>query len=392
MRARLGLAIAGPPWFGLYLTQSFVQVLTCPVRVGCSVFGPMKQTKQKNQRATLRSIADELGISVTTVSRVLNGKSQEFRIASATEKNVLEAADRLAFSPNLLARGLRLKATQIIGLLVPDIGNPFFSRIARCITEVAQSRGFSVLLCDSRDQTETEIDELEVLKARSVEGLVICPVGISHEHLENLANTPTPVVMLDRFLPQLNLPAVGCDNVAASRMAVEHLIENGHRGIAYLQGLVGTLPNQDRIEGYRQALVGHGLPFDENLVSGTGFSRESGYEATRHLLAERPQVTGIFAASNQCALGALRAVAEAGKSVPHDISIVTFDDIDNVEFMSTPITAVAQPVEAMGRAAVEILFDQISSQSKGEGPPVVFSAELIVRDSVRRIDVETNKK
>jgi LacI family transcriptional regulator len=291
-----------------------------------------------------------------------------------------------------MARGLRLKATQIIGLVVPDIGNPFFSRIARCITEVAQTRGFSVLLCDSRDRTDTEADELEVLKARSVEGLVICPVGVSHKHLESLQNLPIPVVMLDRFLPQLNLPAVGCDNIAAARMAVEHLLECGHRGIAYLQGLAGTLPNQDRIEGYRRALESHGLTFDKTLVLGTGFSQESGFEATRLLLAEQPQVTGIFAASNQCALGALRAVAEAGKSVPQDISIVTFDDIDNVEFMSTPVTAVSQPVEAMGRAAAEILFDEISSNARRRGPPVVFSAELIVRDSVRRIDVNATAK
>lgn len=385
-------ARCGPPRLRLYLTQSFVQGFGLPLWVGYLVCRSMKQKQQKNQRATLRSIAEELGISVTTVSRVLNGKGQEFRIASTTEKSVMEAANRLSFSPNLMARGLRLKATQIIGLVVPDIGNPFFSRIARCITEVAQTRGFSVLLCDSRDRTDTEADELEVLKARSVEGLVICPVGVSHKHLESLQNLPIPVVMLDRFLPQLNLPAVGCDNIAAARMAVEHLLECGHRGIAYLQGLAGTLPNQDRIEGYRRALESHGLTFDKTLVLGTGFSQESGFEATRLLLAEQPQVTGIFAASNQCALGALRAVAEAGKSVPQDISIVTFDDIDNVEFMSTPVTAVSQPVEAMGRAAAEILFDEISSNARRRGPPVVFSAELIVRDSVRRIDVNATAK
>lgn len=344
----------------------------------------MKQ--KQTQRATLRSIADELGVSVTTVSRVLNGKGQEFRIATATERSVLEAANRLDFSPNLLARGLRMKATQIIGLLVPDIANPFFSRIARCITEVAQSRGYSVLLCDSRDRTDTEIDELEVLQARSAEGLVICPVGITHEHLQSLQHSTIPVVMLDRFLPGLNLPSVGCDNIAAARKAVEHLLENGHRRIAYLQGLAGTLPNQDRIEGYRQALKNHGLPYERELVLGTGFSQESGYEATRRLLVQQPAVTGIFAASNQCALGALRAIAEVNKSVPQDISIVTFDDIDNVEFMSTPVTAVAQPIEAMGRAAAEILFDQISSKSRPKGPPVVFPAELIIRKSVRKID------
>lgn len=338
------------------------------------------------KRATLRSIAEELGLSATTVSRVLNGKSQEFRIAPATEKSVLETANRLAFSPNLMARGLRLNATQIIGLLVPDIANPFFSRIARCITIEAQSRGFSVLLCDSRDRTETEDNELDLLQARNVEGLVICPVGISDEHLRNLQHSTIPVVLLDRFLPHLHLPAVVCDNIAASRKAVEHLIENGHRRIAYLQGLVGTLPNHDRLEGYRQALAAHGLPFDQELVLGAGFSQESGYEATRQLLAEQPEVTGIFAASNQCALGALRAIAEANKSVPQDISLVSFDDIDNVQFMSTPVTAVAQPVETMGRAAAEILFDQICSKSRADGPPVIYAAELIVRESVRNIN------
>lgn len=343
-----------------------------------------KQKKQP-QRATLRSIADELGISVTTVSRALNGKSQQYRIAAETEKNVLEAANRLDFSPNLLARGLRLKATQIVGLLVPDIANPFFSRIARSVTEAAQAQGYSVLLCDSRDQTDIETDELEVLRARSVEGLVICPVGTSHGHLESLRRSNLPAVMLDRILPDLEMPAVSCDNVAAARIGVDHLLQNGHRHVAYLQGLLGTSPNQDRIEGYRQSLKAHKIPYDERLVLGTGFSQTSGYEATRQLLSALPKVTAIFSASNQCALGALRAIAEAGKRVPDDISIVTFDDIANVEFMSTPITSVAQPVEEMGRVAADLLFEQITTRTRPQKPPVLFPAELIVRNSVRKL-------
>jgi LacI family transcriptional regulator len=337
------------------------------------------------KRPTLRSIAAEAGVSVTTVSRVLSGKGQEFRIGTDTERRVLTVARRQNFSPNLMARGLRLKATRTIGLVVPGIANPFFARIACSVTDGARRRGYSVLLCDSQDNTDTEIEEVRILKDRHVEGLIICPVGISDHHLKGLESEHFPTVVVDRYFPALSLPAVGCDNVAAAQRGVDYLIECGHRCIACLQGLNGTLPNDQRLEGYRKALQDHGIEFDPLLVLGSGFTQESGYTATRRLIDSHSGVTAIFAASNQSALGALRAVSEAALRVPDDISLVSFDDIDGTEFMSTPVTAIAQPVGEMGRFAAEILFHQITSRSGWKESPTLLAAELIVRKSVRTI-------
>ena len=339
----------------------------------------------RSKRATLHTIADEAGVSVSTVSRVLNGKGGEYRIASDTERRVRKVANRLNFSPNLTARGLRLKVTHTIGLVVPDIANPFFARIARHVTDGARRRGYSVLLCDSRDSTDAEIEEVRILRDRNAEGLILCPVGISGDHLESLEKARFPMVLVDRYFPAFDLPAVACDNISAAQRGTEYLIESGHRRIAFLQGLGGTLPNDQRLLGYRNALNAHRITFDASLVVGSGYTQQSGHDATRRLLDQRSGVTAIFAASNQSVLGALRAIKEAKLHVPDDISLICFDDIEDADFMSTPITAIAQPVSAMGETATDLLFSQISTQSIKKGPPTLLAAELIIRNSVRPI-------
>ncbi len=223
------------------------------------------------KQPTLKRIAEQLGVSTTTVSRVLSGQARQYRISQATEEAVRKLAQEYNFIPNPIARGLRLSKTSTIGLIIPDISNPFFAGIARQIAQGARGHGYSVILCDSQDNVELEIQSLDLLRAQNVEGLVLCPVGQTAAHLKPFERGELPIVLVDRYFPSLALAYVASDNAAGAREATNYLVEQGHRRIACLQGLPGTSPNEDRLRGYREALATHRIAIDETLVVGNSF-------------------------------------------------------------------------------------------------------------------------
>src|SRR5256885_14706980 len=195
-----------------------------------------------NSQATLKRIADLAEVSMTTVSRVLSGQGTRYRISKETQAAVQKLAREFNFIPNRLARGLRLKKTQTVGLIIPDISNPFFAAIARQIALGTRKHGYSIILCDSEENVDLEIKSLELLRGQHVEGIVLCPVGLSAAHLSELRAGGTAIVVVDRIFPDLSLPYVGSDNLAGARTATDFLLENGHRRIACLQGLRGSFP------------------------------------------------------------------------------------------------------------------------------------------------------
>jgi LacI family transcriptional regulator len=248
-------------------------------------------------RVTLKTIAERVGVSASAVSRVLNGHARKYRISRKTEEEVLRVARELDFSPDQLARGLRLNSSATIGLVVPDISNPFFAGIARVVENEARARGYSVILCDTQDSTDVEVESLALLVGRKVEGLVVLPVGQSSDHLRRFEGGPTPVVIVDRGFADLKLPHVVSDNRAGSARTVEYLLRHGHRSIACIQGLPRTGPNDDRVCGWREALAAHGIAPERSLLAGDAFSEESGYRATKRLLSVRRDMTARSRAS-----------------------------------------------------------------------------------------------
>lgn len=350
--------------------------MSCAVRDWC-----MKQ----GSRPTLKAIAKQLGISVTTVSRALNGKAEAYGISKKTEAAVLRAAKEMHFSPDPLARGLRLNRTLSIGLLIPDISNPYFAEIARNVEMAARREGYSVILCDSQESTQLEIESLTLLRDRKVDGLVIAPVGQSAAHLEELQDGSLPLVVIDRYFPNLKLPYVVSDNYRGAMEATGHLIDRGHRTIACVQGLAGTSPNRERVRGYRTALKDHGIEPDDSLVAGSSFGQENGYVHTKLLLGKKKGITAILALSNLITLGVLRALAEEGLSVPGDISVICFDDQPYCAYLNAPMTTVDQDNERMGQIAVRLLFEQIQSRGRFSGEGIVLPTRLIERASVRQI-------
>lgn len=339
---------------------------------------------KQSSRPTLKAIAKQLGVSVTTVSRSLNGKAREYGISVKTEDAVRKAAKRLNFSPDPLARGLRLNRTLSIGLIIPDISNPYFAVIAKNVEMAARAGGYSVILCDSEENTDLEAESLALLRDRKVDGLVIAPVGQSAEHFDAIRDGNPPAVVIDRRFPHLRLPYVTSDNYRGAMDATNYFLERGHRTIACVQGLAKTSPNRERVRGYQTALTEHGIPVDDSLVVGSSFSEENGYICAKLLIKNTKGVTAMLALSNLIALGILRALSEEALRVPDDMSIICFDDQPYCAHLNPPMTAVEQDKEQIGRIAVRLLLDHIHALHSPSHGGIVLPTRLIERASVRQ--------
>jgi len=340
----------------------------------------MSQTKKKTVK--LKHVAEAAGVSLSTASRALSGKAIAYRISAETEKLVLSTATKLDFHPSQVAQSFRTQKTKLLGVVLPDVSNPFFASIAREVTTHAEENGYSVLLADSRESTEVEQKLIAQLQAREIEGLVISPVGLHKDHLDKLHSTNLPVILVDRGFPSSPLVTVTSDHREAAKRAMKILIANGHQKIGVLQGIPGTLPNEERLNGIREELKRAGLPFDSSMMKGNQFSESSGYKSAKLLLNEHSDITALFALSNQIGLGALRVMAELGKKIPDEISIITFDDHPYSEFLASPMTTVRQDVKAIGRMAAELIIKQIKTGRKPRKKVHLIPVSIVERASV----------
>jgi len=332
---------------------------------------------------TLNDIARKAGVSVSTVSRVLNRQSQKNRISSKTAKLVLKAAQELNYRPNQLARGLRLKKTHTIGLVVPDISNPFFAHVTRMIQKNAYNFGYSMIVCNTDEDIGTEIEQIDLLRGKGVDGYIIMPVGVENDHIIELIELDKPLVLLDRCFNDLETNSVVVDNYGGSNQATKYLIEQGHTRIAIIQGLINTSTNSERVNGYKDALKECGIPIDSKLIVGDDFRKDNGYIETKLLLSTSDSPSAIFTMSDLITLGALEAIEESDFTIPDDVSIISYDDIDFAPFLKAPLTAVRQPKETMGKVAVKLLIENIKSKGKNAKQKIVLKPELVIRDSVK---------
>ena len=330
---------------------------------------------------TLERVAEAAGVSPSTASRALAGKARQCRISEKTEEAVLRAAKGLGFQASHVARSLRTQRTGLIGLVVPDASNPFFAAIARKATIFAEQHGLSTLLADSHDSIEHERDLLAHLQSRQVEGLIICPIGDSSAHVQKLQASAN-VVMVDRWFADVRLPTVTSENDTGAFAATSALIKKGHRTIGCLQGRPTTSTNNERLQGYKGALEANGINFSPALVRGDDFSEESGYRSSCEFLDMRPDMTAIFAFGNQNALGALCALKERKLRVPHDISLVSFDDAPFAEYLASPLSVIRQDVDAIGCRAAELLLEQIRTGRRPRKLLHRVPVEFLMRDSI----------
>lgn len=339
---------------------------------------------------TIQEIAQKTGLSISTVSRVLNNKSEKYRISNLSRKKVLEIARSLNYRPNHVARSLRLKKTDSIALIVPDISNPFFANVTRNIQKKVSGYGYSLIVCNTDENIQIEKEQIELMRRKNVEGFIIMPVGIDFRHLLELKSDKIPLVLLDRSFEELQVDSVAINNYKGGLLATEYLIQNGHRLIAIIQGLEETTTNKKRLEGYLYALKNNRISIYEEFIVGGQYSKASGYEATTALLQLDPTPTAIFATSDVITLGVYQALYEEQLRIPDDMSVISFDDIDFAEFLKSPLTVVRQPENLMGLKAVDLLFNRIMKGTSGaEVERIVLEPELVIRESVKKI-IENN--
>ncbi len=336
-----------------------------------------------NTAVTIQDVADLAGVSITTVSHVINGT--RFVSEDLTQR-VLQAMDQLGYKPNLLARGLRSGRTRTLGLVVPDMANLFFAEISRAIEEIAFNRGYSLIICNSADNPEKEKTYLGVLLAKQVEGIIFISAGSSEDILNELERCGVPLVYADREIPSQLADVVLLDNEFGGYLATNHLIQLGHRQIACISGPSGLTPSADRVAGYRRALVEAGLPVcPEYIVSGD-FHYHSGEIGMLHLLDLEDPPDAVFISNDMMAFGSIRAVRSRNLRLPEQISIVGFDDIILAQASSPALTTIAQPIQQMAEKVIELLFMRMHSNSAGmERQRVILKPELIIRDSTRAL-------
>ena len=326
---------------------------------------------------TVQDVARRAGVSAATVSYVLNGTRY---VSEELRERVLSAVRELGYEPNAAARALRSNRSYTIGLILPDLRNPFFTEAVRGIEAVAQARGYHVILANSDEDPAREAALLRVLGARHVDGLILAPAGEAHPGLERLLQAHFPLVFLDRDVPGLTASAVMLDNEAAAEAAVRHLIDLGHRRVGLIAGRTPISSTLERETGYRRAFSQAGIPVDEHLVVEGGSTIEGGAAAATTLLERPGPPSALFVANNLMTIGALMAIDAHGLTVPGDLALVGFDDFPWGDVFRPRLTTVAQPLYELGCAAAELLLQQVASP--GARPRrVLLSGTLVVRDS-----------
>lgn len=313
------------------------------------------------KKETLSSIAARIGVSATTVSRVLRGDAEKYRISDSTRDKVLEEAHRCMYIPNASAQNLRNSGSGIIGLLIPSISNPFFAEMASVIVTKLREQSYTTIVIDTMENDNTLIEGVESLISRQVEGIIAAPSGIDASALERLGHK-VPIVLIDRYYENTTLPYVTTNNFQGAFLATVKLISAGYREIACIQGTASSMPNKERIHGYRDAMQKNGL--EENCkVVGNDFTIQNGYLETKLLLNSPVPPKAIFALSNTIMLGALKAIKESGLDIPSDIALLSFDDNMYMDYLTPSIARVGQPTADMSTLAVKILMDKLSGRS-----------------------------
>jgi LacI family transcriptional regulator len=335
-------------------------------------------------KVTLKTIADSVGVSVTTVSRVLNGQTKKYRISSETETLILNKSKEFGYLPDQLARSLRINKSNIIGLIIPDISNPFFASLARVIENEARKKNYSIILSDTQEDIQLEVESINLLLSRKVDGVIICPTGNTdnYNHIEKLIKTNLPIVIVDRHIPGLKCPFVISDNFQGAYEATKYLLQKNHQNIACIQGPPNTSVNDNRVNGFKKALNEKQINFNDASIIGDSFGERNGYVSAKMLLSKIPRPSAIFACSNLISLGAIRAIFEEGLKIPADISMISFDDQPYSEFLATPMTVVVQQTREMGQIGFKLLFARLNHGSPQSSEGVILPTKLVKRKSV----------
>lgn len=316
---------------------------------------------------SIRDVAELANVSVTTASRALNGTG---RVSEQTRQRVRDAAHEIGYQPNELARQLKGGASATLGVIVPNLTNPFFPELVEGIQSKAEQYGYAILLAPTHGDRAGIVKSLRQMRSRQVAGIVVVDNSLDDSTLVD-ALGKTGYVALDRKIKDSHRAWISSDHFAGARKATEHLIDLGHERIAHIAGPQHIQVAHERLQGYRHALDRAGIPYDEALVADADFSEDAGYTATERLLDHGADPTAIFAVSDLTAIGVMRALDSHRLDIPHDISLIGFDDVHLASYIRPGLTTVRQQIHELGRAAAELLVDEeLNRESNSRTLPV----------------------
>lgn len=327
---------------------------------------------------TMRDVAQKAHVSIKTVSRVVNDQGE---ISEKTRQRVLVAIEELGYRPSKVARALVTQRTDTVGLIVGDIANPFFSEVAKGVLDAARAKGYDVFLCNSDMDPDQEIRALYSLADHNVDGTIIFPSWENEDKLKSFTDHYQPLVVVNRvFDKHPGMSLVTTDIHGGARLAVDYLVGKGHTAIGMLAGCAAPLDKMQRVQGFREVLMAHGLvPVDEWILTGSPIL-ERGHEAARQLFTQHPQVTAIFTYNDLLALGAIQACDELGRRVPDDCAIVGFDDVQLAAMVTPSLTTIHMDKYELGRQAVTRLMEMLDDP-EADFPPIYLDVELVIRES-----------
>lgn len=330
--------------------------------------------------ANIRQVAEQAGVSIATVSRVLAGGEN---VSAEAIERVRAAALSLNYQPNRIARSLRRQRTSTAALVVTDIENPFFTTVLRGVEQVLRLAGYALLLTYSDENEQNEKQHLLNLRAEGVAGVILAPTSRDMDFYNQLTQSGMVMVAIDRCPDKLRIDRVTVNNISGVRAAVEHLVELGHTRIGFISGLHRISTAAERYEGFEQGMKSHKLPVQPGWVQDGNFRREGGYAAMLNILKQDNRPSAVICSNNMMSLGALQAIYDSKLHIPDDISIVGFDDMPWATALHPPLTVIAQPINEMGVVAAQLLLDRIQNPAHSLRH-VILDTHLIVRESSSR--------
>jgi LacI family transcriptional regulator len=330
---------------------------------------------------SIKDIAKKANVSITTVSFIINGKGVEKNISTAVIERIEKIIQEDGYKPNLVARSLRMGTSKIIGLIVEDISNPFFAGIARLIEDKAYKRGYKIIYSSTENQPGKTKELINLFKSRQVDAYIIAPAEGAQEDIENLLVENKPVVLFDRYLPELNVNYVGIDNFNASYDAVKQFAKESRKDIALVTVDIDVEQINHRLDGYKQALIDHKIPFRADLVIKMPFEQTKEKTITQLIdfFNLHPELDAVLFATNYLAISGLMALKQMQKMVNADFSVIAYDDGDVFKLHTPQISAVEQPLDEISDHIIDLIFQQISAKEVLAPQQVILSGKLILR-------------
>jgi LacI family transcriptional regulator len=330
---------------------------------------------------SIKDIAAKANVSITTVSFILNGKAVERNISKAVIERVQGIVDASGYKPNQIARSLRTGNSQIIGLIVEDIANPFFAGIARLLEDKAYKKGYKIIYSSTENQAEKTRELINLFKSRQVDAYVIAPAQGAEADIKKIINDGKPVVLFDRYLPELDVNYVGVDNFDASYRAAKHFLAEGKRNLVLVTVDLDIEQIKEREAGFQTAVAEYGLKKTASLVIKVpyGTSREDTITLLVDMLQQAPQTDAILFATNYLAISGLLAIKQTDKVINKDLSVIAYDDGDIFKLHTPQISALAQPLEEIADSIIKKVFEQLSAKAENTIEKIILPVKLVLR-------------